>query len=255
MKKRILMVVTTAMAFCMGANAQSVLGNLTFEAPKKFVRPTAQYGNYVNVRKTPSTKAAKAKSVNFLTLLGVEQENSGWYKTQCGWISKSVVKVSKNAPIVPEMLNRYCAFSTAYDDAVDWTVVPIKGEHGFSILYREQDNFFYEPWGLWLGKQVGDVFVFKYRVCFKMEDGEGDNDLQLKKEEEGDEIFYKLVAGKNYQTEKIVGGMSRWMPDFTKFNEKIIEKIFKEVIEKNSVEYYYINSELLSGEFAEWIFG
>ena len=61
--------------------------------------------------------------------------------------------------------------------------------------------------------------------------------------------------GSNFQTQKVVGGMERMMPDFTKFNEKILEKIFKEVIENNQVEPYYINSELLSGEFAEWIFG
>lgn len=255
MKKGSILILMAVLPFCMGANAQSILDNLTFEAPKKFVRPSAQYGNYVNVRKSPSTKAAKAKSVNYLTLLGVEQENAGWYKTQCGWISKSVVKLSKQDPITPEMLNRYCAFSTAYDDGVDWTVVPIKGNHELAILYREQDNFFEEPWGLWLGKQVGNVFVFKYRVYFKMEQGDADNDLQLKKEEEDGTIFYKLVVGSNFQTQKVVGGMERMMPDFTKFNEKILEKIFKEVIENNQVEPYYINSELLSGEFAEWIFG
>lgn len=254
--KKSLLITMAVLSLCLSANPQSVLDNLTFEVPMKLVRPANQDGDYVNIRKTPSIKGAKSCSRNFTTILAVEQENASWYKTKDGWISKTVAKPCKNNPITPEMLNRYYGFSTAYDDYMLWTVVPIKGEHELCILYRDWDNFFgyNEPKGLWLGKQIGDVFVFKYHVDLVIEISDIEDTFKLEKlQDEGSkDVYYKLIVGNKYQTKNNLDWDS---PDFSIFNEKILERIFKEVIEKNKVDYYYINSELLSKLFAEWQFG
>ena len=250
--------VLAMLPFSLCANAQSIFDNLTFEAPKKLVRPT---GKDINVRKSGSPKAPKVTkdgynlTKNPFEILSVEEENTGWYRIKDGWISKTVAKPCKSNPITPEMLNVYYGYSTAYDDYMFWTVAPIKGEHGLYILYRECENFWGEPYGLWLGKKVGNVFVFKYHVKFKTDLSDNENDFKVQKETEYGDVYFKLLGGSKYVLDAVIGGSNFTVPDFSKFNEKVLERIFKESIEKNSTDYYYINSEILSKEYANCIFG
>lgn len=223
------------------AEFANILDNLTFASPKILIRPT---NLDVNVRVSPSAKAAKAtfydetdkKRYNLTKssyeILGAEQENDGWYKIPEGWISKSEAKPASNDPILPKMLNRLCAYNTSYDDGIFWIVANIQGAHNLCVLYREVNNFWPTPSGLWLGKQVGNIFVFKY---YKEID-----------------VFKALSTYEIPTTEK-----NRFMhevPDFSRFDEKMLEELFGGEIKGGKINYCYINSELLSDEYANWVF-
>jgi hypothetical protein len=95
-------------ANCLLATAQtasSVLSQLTFEEPSKLYRVK---GNYANIRKQPSPKAAKVevKDRDYLVggeIIDVLSDNSSWVKARIDgkvvYISKSVLTLAEQEPI------------------------------------------------------------------------------------------------------------------------------------------------------------
>ena len=151
------------MASSSSSSTPSLLSNLTFEAPKKIIRPT---GEWVNIRTAPSTSAPKAripgtdftKGASKYDLLPVEDENAGWYRIgRNEWISKQVTRPALCKPITDAMLNRFFGYSEGYDYWAEWIITPVANSD-FYLMYLEA------PMTLYLGKLVGNVFVFKYSV-------------------------------------------------------------------------------------------
>lgn len=244
--KRLLIVLFGLLGISTVANSQNVIDELTFDAPAKVIRPT---GDNINVRENPSPNAPVVTQVRKHQLFGVEEENTGWYKIKDGWISKKVSKVSNGSPILPDMLNKYFGFAEDMDFDVNWRVVSPVGKHGFALCYSKSDNI------LRLGKQVGNLFVFKYsKVVIFNEDTNADPKkfTWTRKNDPENGLFYEVNAGKNYFTEVLYSGNPERNINLSLFNDKVIEVFFYEKFLDDQEDYFYINSELLSSPYESW---
>ena len=245
-------------ASAQGVQSQSILDDLTFEAPIKFIRPTA---NSVNVREQPASNGKKVGAAKRSMIFPVLEENAQWYRIGGndemfyadgggnGWVSKTVTKEEPAQTITPDMMNRYFGWCDSYDWANEWMVSTPVGNHNLVLMVTDLN--------LYLGKRIGDVFVFKYRVPFDViirTDLEPKT-RQLNKESVNGEIQYHLTVGKNYLRETVHGEGSWDSIDLTSFNDKLIEAIFGDVIRQNMVEYVYITASHLSAPYANYIMG
>lgn len=240
--------------------AQTLLDSITFEAPDKLVRPT---GTSVNVRERPSTSAPKAKTmdgwdmqVSKHTLYNVLTELPGWWSIEGGYVSKTVAKQSVGKPITDAMLNRFFGWSESYDYASEWLVARTASKNGLVVCFTEG-----EGWPtLWLGKQVGDVFVFKYNIICSVtvDDSKDPNFIDLKSQPHDDFMVYEITVGKGWARDVVWGDMgTKQVPDFGRFNDKVLLRLFQDAIRTWSWKngYFYLNSELLSGEYAHYVLG
>lgn len=254
-------VLLAANGLTVSAQTQDLLSELTFEAPAKLIRPT---GANVNVRESPSANAPKAKDENGWNisatkhkLYSVNTELPAWWSTEYGYISKKVAKLSVGKPITDNMLNRFYGWSEGYDYASEWIVSRTASKHGLVVCYTSG-----EGWNtLWLGKQEDNVFVFKYRIFCTINVDESNttpNYLNRHKEDRDGMTMWELTVGKQLAQEVPHGGMGTiQMMNFSKINDKMILLLFKEAIENWSWRdsYLYLNSELLSDEYANYVLG
>lgn len=263
---RLRLIAIALIAMCHGTMvmAQSLLDNLTFTPPSRWIRPT---GTNVNMRKSPAAKAEKLCTIDKSCLYPVMGEQGQWYKTRdsweqgpwipSGWVSKQVAAEATPTPIKPEMLDRYFGYCAAYDEWAEWIVSPPVGKHGLTLMYITGDNapHYYE---LWLGKQVGNVFVFKYMVHLTINpdaDDPNKNKLSLEKETIDGEPRYNLYVGANYLKEQMHGTFTEMSLDLTKFNDKMIEAIFGEEIRAGRFNWLAVTADRLSGRFAKYVLG
>lgn len=251
-------------ANCLLATAQtasSVLSQLTFEEPSKLYRVK---GNHANIRKQPSPKAAKVevKDRDYLVggeIIDVLSDNSSWVKARIDgkvvYISKSVLTLAEQEPIsfashynIPFW---YVApnFSLA-DGGIEyqcwaWRMGKIKGTSGlFLCQCQEWDG----TQTLRLGKQVGNVLVFKYKIyidgfhygCNYQPYGKWSIDSEMQYERK----VYSLLVDKNTIKRVRVDddGNSEDYLDLTKITEPMVYALFKDVIEKNETDYLYLTS-------------
>lgn len=251
-------------ANCLLATAQtasSVLSQLTFEEPSKLYRVK---GNHANIRKQPSPKAAKVevKDRDYLVggeIIDVLSDNSSWVKARIDgkvvYISKSVLTLAEQEPIsfashynIPFW---YVApnFSLA-DGGIEyqcwaWRMGKIKGTSGlFLCQCQEWDG----TQTLRLGKQVGNVLVFKYKIyidgfnygCNYQPYGKWSIDSEMQYERK----VYSLLVDKNTIKRVRVDddGNSEDYLDLTKITEPMVYALFKNVIEKNETDYLYLTS-------------
>lgn len=245
-----------AAMFSLNANAQtqSVLDALTFEAPAKLIRPK---GEWVNIRTRPSTSAPKVKDqwgsptgVTKHQILGVEQENAAWYRIgKDQWISKSVAKLVQPRPITEKMMNRFFGWSQGYDSWAEWTISPA-GKKGFYI-YMDGNT-------LRLGKMVDNVLVFKYTIQVRItidERPENAKKFEIETTTYDGVPVYDLIVGTKFTREMQHAQLTDRFVNLQMFTDKVIERLFKDAIEKNEVDYRYITSDLLGGEYEKYELG
>lgn len=245
------------MASSSSSSTPSLLSNLTFEAPKKIIRPT---GEWVNIRTAPSTSAPKAripgtdftKGASKYDLLPVEDENAGWYRIgRNEWISKQVTRPALCKPITDAMLNRFFGYSESYDDWAEWMITPV-AKSDFYLMYAEA------PMTLYLGKLVGNVFVFKYGVILdvaKYEEPAESDRCKISKDLSDELPHISMEVGSKYLVKMKHGATYVSTLNFRLFDLKFVEYLFKEVIERNSINMQYMTSDLLGGEFANYELG
>ncbi len=240
--------------------AQNILDGLTFEVPEKLMRPT---GVAVNVRERPAVNAPKYKTeegwdmtVTKHHLYAVNTELPAWWAVEGGYVSKKVAKLSVGKPITDDMLNRFFGWCESYDSADEWIVSPTASRHGLVVCMENSG------WtSMWLGKQEGNVFVFKYRIFCTInadENNANPNLFDLHKEDRDGMTMYEITIGKNFIQEVPWGGMGTTKTlNFKKLNDKVLEHLFKEAIEKWTWRdsYFYLNSDLLSGEYTNYVLG
>lgn len=252
-------------------NAQSVLDNLTFEGFKKYILPK---GEWANLRTSPSTKAAKLTEgtgayKSQVTLLSwnlrpVLQETQNWYKVstergKVGWISKNNAKVSTVKPITKEMMNTNQAGNVIDEDlGTTYRVYSPVGSQELAVAQTYENGMEY----LRLGKLIDNVFVFKYKaevVIYIDENNPKEFNVQ-KEEYPGERLVMKMNIGTNFCT-RLKPGIGNyetgqytqpWALDLSKLNDKVLIYIFGDAIKKNDVLNYYINADLLSGEYANF---
>jgi hypothetical protein len=266
--RRLIFIFAMLVMTSMTASAQGstdILGNLVFESNSKFIRPTKEW---IPLKTKPSAKAPKMTDgtgdwkhdvgVGSYMLLPVLAESNGWYKVhenisgKDGWISKTNAKVSVGLPITQEMMNtNQCGYG-GYDDGDTYRVYSPIGDYGLAVYCSFNS--------IRLGKLVDKVFVFKYVIQTNIIiDEEQPNKFDVRKELYDGNLIHTLTIGTNYCTRLIPGiqeesgqYMQPWAFDLSKLNDKVLLYLFKDVIEKNQVEYLYINSELLTGEYANY---
>ena len=186
------------------------------------------------------------------------QETQNWYKVstengKVGWISKSDAKVSIAKPITNEMMNTNQAGNVIDEDlGTTYRVYSPVGSHQFAVAQTYENGMGY----LRLGKLIDNVFVFKYMVeviIYIDENNPKEFDVQ-KEEYPGERIVMKMNVGTNFCThlKPGFGGTQPWALDLSKLNDKVLIYIFGDAIKKNDVLNYYINADLLSGEYANF---
>lgn len=93
-------------------------------------------------------------------LLGVFEEKNGWMRTQEGWIQANATRPAKDIPITTKSLNTKCFTGSygGYDEGEyrSWIAYTPAGKHGFALAMSR--GYIY------LGRQVGNVLAFKYRI-------------------------------------------------------------------------------------------
>lgn len=235
-------------------NPEKILSGIKFEVPKILIRPKT---NDVKVRGTASTKGDINAYAYVWDIFPVLSEKNGWYETPKGWISKTVTKPVVSNAIEPSMMNtNQCGEMIDMDMWNDWRVFSPIGRSSLALCYHRGENGVGRK--LRLGKLVGNIFVFKYSINFDVEaDDSNPERFSIYKEKYDGELMIKGYAGHKYCVEMKPGieGMQIWGIDLSKFNERFILHLFESVIEKNETDYWYMTSELLTGEFANQIIG
>lgn len=264
MKKILMVLCSMLFSVSLNVNAQSVankvLSSLTFEAPKALYHAK---GQKANMRAQPNAKARLVDANGGFSFIGrgllVEDmgNNPNWVTTKVGgktvYISKSVmvkVDMAASLSIVANLPYWWIEPDGDMDPVVlSWRVGKIAGN---SQLYlcdlQTPDGRFYM-----LGKQVGSVLVFKYKIKVYVEDAIPEDmpvgKFSLESEVENGEKTYYLKVGKDkvksFQPAQMGGepemGVT-WLYDLTKFTEPMVYSLFKEVIEKNQTDMFYLTS-------------
>ncbi|MGN1376211.1 MAG: hypothetical protein ACI4V5_06630 [Prevotella sp.] len=275
--KKTIMYLLLCTTLCLGSNsvfaqntASEVLNSLTFETPKALYHVK---GNTANVRKQPSTKAAKFQTEGgweYILRKGIVVEDKGnnpqWVTTtidgKTAYINKSVMVKCDNTPISPSVYNQYYSYTGPNfgceedpNDFMDWRVAPIKGNSGLYVcIYSDGFSRF-----MMLGKMVDNVLVFKYKVHMYSNDTYSDEELaplgkykiEFVKESNMDGKSLWFIPNKSmliplnmkYRDEPI-----KYL-DLTKLTEKMVYVIFKEKIEKGKTEYFYLPAWSFSSAF------
>ena len=215
------------------------------------------------MRAQPNAKARLVDANGGFSFIGrgllVEDmgNNPNWVTTKVGgktvYISKSVMvkdDIAASLPIVANLPYWWIEQDGDMDPVVlSWRVGKIAGN---SQLYlcdlQTPDGRFYM-----LGKQVGSVLVFKYKIKVYVEDAIPEDmpvgKFSLESEVENGEKTYYLKVGKDkvksFQPAQMGGepemGVS-WFYDLSKFSEPMVHSLFKEVIEKNQTDMFYLTS-------------
>lgn len=243
---------------CYAQKYIEVLKSLTFEAPKALYEPK---GKTAMMRMQPSTNGAKLTTdIGVYTLrkgvlIGDIGDNPQWATTfidgkKC-YVSKSVLKESKGSAFTSSMFNTYAAdFSHEMEDMDDapvfvrWRLQEQEGGLNFALceMTIAEEEYPSDPHTyLMLGKRVGDIFVFKYKVPINIEEWSFDKEI-FKQNEDG--VY--LLGNKNYmQTITYEDGESGGIfkvPDYSKYTNELIYYLFHNVIEQEKLSYFYLDS-------------
>lgn len=222
-----------------------ILSSLIFESYQNYIRITK---DDVFIRNSPSNNAAQVEYNRYpgalmtCDLCPVLSEEQGWVQIPEGWVNKKDTKPAVNNPITPEMMNEnWCGYVLGPGDGFMWRVYSPIGASKLAIC-----DCNYE---LRLGKLIDNVFVFKYVVPASIEIDQNQTDLWKLTKYEGEMI---IQIGTDYSKQITENGWegetnTYWLPDLSKFTDQHLVQIFGDVIKNNETDYYYLNSELLTG--------
>lgn len=243
-------------------DAATILQSLSFESYKKYIRPTE--GN-VYIWTKPNVNSPKvmegsgsdkwAKCLQPWDMQPVLSENQAWYETPLGWVNKKVARPTVNGLISDDMLNtNQCGEMVDMDMALTWRVYSPIGSAGLAVADLGG--------AMLLGKLVDNVFVFKYRADVYIQyDNDNPNRLQMHSESNDGVISKTLYVGTKFCKPATFTSDHKWSEgdelylqtklfDLSKLNDKLLLYIFKDVIESNKTDYFYINSQMLSGTYS-----
>ena len=216
-------------ANCVLATAQtasSVLSQLTFEEPSKLYRVK---GNTANMRKLPNQKAAKVEIKGKAYIVGGDivndlGDNPNWVKARIDgkvvYISKSVLTMAEQEPV---------SFASNYNIPF-WYKSP-----NFSL---EDGDISFQCWAWRMGKVYIDGFNYDYDF---QPYGKWliDSEVQYDNNK-----VYRLLVDKNTIKKVRIddeGNTANYL-DMTKITEPMVYALFKEVIDKDETDYFYLTS-------------
>lgn len=247
-------------------NWQEVINSLTFEAPQGALYHPK--GSSANMRVQPSTKARLADvcgdgctSIEKGEIVEDKGSNPAWVQTvvegKTVYISKSVMKKCSGASIPQGIANMpYWQEYRSYDEGnMGWRVGVMAGSLD---MYLADVTTVYGERYLMLGKKVGNVLVFKYRVRFDalIEEGElapdGKYSLDVKNED-GVKTYVLTANRRMVKTftardfgENDAQYEDRYL-DLTSISARMVYNIFRKVIEANDIHYFYLTADSFSG--------
>lgn len=226
----------------------TVMSHLSFEPQsKKFVRPK---GNDVRLRYQGNAKSEVLGHASECDILPVDEENAGWYGTRLGWISKTVAKPVTFNSVTSAMMNtNQCGRGYDLDTYNVWRVQSPVGKTGLALCVQNKNGMEY----LRLGKLVGNVFVFKYCVEFRFEFDEQTPKtfkITMEKGYEGTRAVVK--AGTDFCVRLNQPDYQPWVLDLSRFSAQGLLKMFENEIAEGFTDYWYMGSELLTGEYSNF---
>ena len=226
----------------------AITSRLSFEPQsKKFIRPK---GNDVRVRANANAKAEVMEHVSEYDILPVIEENAGWYNTPRGWISKTVAKPVTFNQVTPAMMNtNQCGRAFDLDTYNMWRVQSPVGKTGLALCIHNKNGFEY----LRLGKLVGNVFVSKYCVEIQFElDEQNPKTFKITKEQGNEGTRVVVKAGTDYCVRLKLSDYQPWVLDLSRLSAKGLLNIFEDEISKGFTDYWYMGSELLTGDYSNF---
>lgn len=244
------------------ASAQSIISktfsSLAFETPNTLWRPKGSSANY---RSQPNVKAPKVvigeyDALDMGEIVNDIGNNPSWVVANRGgktvYLSKSVMKKVSTNPISPSVYNIpfYQEYRQYDEPNIGWRVGKMMGNND---LYLAEVDLSYGRF-LMLGKMINNVFVFKYRVkidntTYSSSDFqpvgkyflESDNDVY------GIKTYYfkpnKNMVIDNNKLYTDATCYDQYSLDLTKIPETVVYSLFKEVIQNNEVDYFYLTSD------------
>lgn len=243
--------------------ANKVLSSLQFEAPKNLYHAK---GNVANMRKRPNVKADWVQVIERGRLEEDLGANPNWITAKVDgenvYISKSVMvkeSASSNISYVPNL--PYWWIEEINDEnpgILNWRVGKIPGNSGLLLCDVCMDCAQY----YFLGKQVGNVLVFKYRI--KIDTGYSIPEEMMpigkyfleSEVENGIKTYYfktskdKVVSFSAKQMGYEAQNGPSYFYDLTKISENVVYAMFKEVIEKNETYPFYLTSFNFTNEWS-----
>ncbi len=235
------------------SSTQGMLNNLQFEIPQCIIHPKSETAN---IRKQPSTSATIAKKLNRIgsnivtQMIAAKDYNAQWYQVDGGYAAKSAFAESKKNPLTKDMfLPNFYGYMEDMDCHLEWFIADKVGAHNLALMFVG-DRCEFASGGLYLGKRIGDVIVFRYRIPYFFYDYQKDVDPNLfnlvkEVDNEGD-VMKTLVVGKNFMIKGVYDEGLRdyyYRLNLYKFNDQIIENFFGEVISKGPNVEFCITSE------------
>lgn len=242
-----------ATALTSTAQTSSILDQITVELPTKLI--TAK-GTSANVRTRPSTNAPIVKvnkddysynlTLPYYQCWAVLDEENGWYKTEYGYVSKSVTKEVPLDPVPNNMINQASIGYEEGEDATGYWRVGRNKATGL-VLCEISDN---PRNALLIGKEINGVFVFKYAVeNLYLNYIETESKPSVQKDKSDDYIQYTLTYGPNLK-KNVTNPDNPSEPlefiDLNRIPKDVLEYLFKEAIQKNEVKNFYVPAYMMT---------
>ena len=221
-----------------------LLKGLTFERPKYLITGGAI------VRSSASIQSEQTSRMEKDELYGASELINGWYKLgNKKYVKASDVKeVSPDKSLPQKDFNKH-VYGANYD--MDWWLTWRLSEvqdTGLILALVDRGGFNY----MFLGKKIGNLFVFKYRVdvsCYRAVEKEK-SFFKVTDEVRDNWRYYDIMFGEDYG---VMTDNCDIQIDLSRFTEKSILSLFQEVIQKGEINEYYLDANLLSGKFSNYI--
>lgn len=250
--KRTILFIATVILCTAEAGAQSKLDNLQFDLPQHIIRPKTEWSN---IRKQPNTSAAVTKKASrtgsdiVTQMIAAKDHNAQWYQVDGGYAFKTAFLEAKKGALTEEMfLPNFYSYCEDMDCIVEWFVADKVGAHDLALMVVG-DHCDMSTGGLYLGKRIGNVIVFRYRLSnfyINYQEEFEPNYINLSKQEVNGTPETTLNVGKNFMIKGVFDeGFNDYIyrPNLYKFNDKVIEKLFGEVLDKGPNVEFYLTSE------------
>ena len=226
-----------------------LLKNLTFELPKYLITPN-DVG--ATVRVSPDIRSSKSTQINMESdiLYGATELTNGWYKLgERQYVNASGVKVvNPTKPLPQKDFNKH-VYGKNYDMDwwLSWRISEVQNT-GLTLALVDLGGRNY----MYLGKKVGSLFIFKYRVdvsIYRSVDKEK-SFFKVSDEVRDNWRYFDIWYGDDYG---VMTDNCDIQLDLSRFTEKSILSLFQEVIQKGQTSEFYLDASLLSGKFYNYI--
>ncbi len=211
----------------------------------------------VNIREAASTKSPKVGSLPVDFTLPVIGDDNNWFQVILpdlgyGFVSPSVCKVSTAKLDASRVTDHVYGVCESYEEAVTWSVAPIKGTEWFVAVTMSDNSPLPVPGGqrLWKGYKAGNVLVFTSYVQLNANYNEGPTGLKIAKgKENGNTVVTINFGDKGAMPDNQGGKVLR--------PSAITGQMFDSIFDGNEADdaRLYLGPELFTEKYANVVIG